>query len=106
MTYLERSNPVRREVVRRSLVRRSRYDTGPRFAVGLDLGQVRDYTAVVIVERVIEKVPDEQCRNLRIEYHVRHIERFELGTRYPDIVESISELLNDPQLTGQSRVWW
>lgn len=39
-----------------------------------------------------------------MEYHVRHIERFELGTRYPDIVESISELLADPLLAGHSRL--
>jgi hypothetical protein len=105
MTYIERFNPVRRSVVRQSVVRRSRYDPGPRFAIGLDLGQARDYTAVVIVERALDPAPIDQCPNLQqVEYHVRHIERFELGTRYPNIVESISELLSDPQLAGKSRL--
>jgi hypothetical protein len=98
-------NPVRRSVVRQSVVRRSRYDPGPRFAIGLDLGQARDYTAVVIVERALDPAPIDQRPNLQqVEYHVRHIERFALGTRYPNIVESISELLSDPQLAGQSRL--
>jgi hypothetical protein len=108
MTYIERTNPQRSSVVRRSVVRQSRYNVGPRFAVGLDLGQARDYTAVVIVERVAQNTSSgshDQCRYLHpIEYHVRHIERFELGTRYPDIVDSISALLVDSLLAGHSRL--
>ena len=105
MTYIERPSPARQSVVRQSVVRRSRFDAGPRFAVGLDLGQARDYTAAVIVERLSQQISDDRCRNLhQIEYHVRHIERFELGTRYPDIVDSISELLTDPHLAGQARL--
>jgi hypothetical protein len=58
----------------------------------------------VIVERVVQR-SDSRCRYLHpVEYHVRHIERFELGTRYPDIVESIASLLVDPLLTDKSRL--
>ena len=41
-------------VERRSVVRKSRTDEPFRFALGLDLGQARDYSAVVIVERLTE----------------------------------------------------
>jgi hypothetical protein len=35
----------RRDIVRRDIVRRSSNPTPPDFAIGLDLGQARDYTA-------------------------------------------------------------
>jgi hypothetical protein len=101
MSFIDRPNPIRR-----SVVRRSRYDIGPQFAVGLDLGQARDYAAVVIVERVVHREPDDTNTqsNPHLKYHVRHIERFELRTPYHDIVESIAELLADPLLAGLSRL--
>jgi hypothetical protein len=53
MTYIERFNPVRRSVVRQSVVRRSRYDPGPRFAIGLDLGQARFYPLSAVLKSKI-----------------------------------------------------
>jgi hypothetical protein len=44
-----RPNPTRRKIKRKS-----RNDRGPRFLIGLDLGQAREYTAMVIVERILE----------------------------------------------------
>jgi hypothetical protein len=35
---------------------------------------------------------------------VRHLERYELGTRYPEIVERIRELTNTPPLAGKPAV--
>lgn len=48
------------------------------FYAGLDLGQAADYTALIIAEQ------PEFGR-----YDVRHIERFPLGTPYPQIVEKV-----------------
>lgn len=51
------------------------------YYVGLDLGQKQDYTALSVIERVeIES---------GIEYHVRYLDRFPLGTLYPDIVRQV-----------------
>ena len=54
-----------------------------RFFVGLDLGQARDYTAVA----VIEYQPDSR------QLHCRHLERYPLGSTYPDIVERAKRLM-------------
>jgi hypothetical protein len=87
-----RPNPTRRKIKRKS-----RDDTGPRFLIGLDLGQARDYTAMVIVERMLPSLSDEQ-----IEYHVRHLERYELGTPYTEIVEDMTDLLSDRDFAGKT----
>jgi len=51
-----------------------------RWIMGLDLGQAQDYTALAMVEKTDR------------EYHVRGLERFRLGTPYPEIVERIEEV--------------
>ncbi len=58
----------------------------PRFVLGIDLGQARDYTALVVLERVGN------------ELHARHIERLPLGLSYPDQVARIAELVGSPPL--------
>ena len=88
-----RPNPVRRNIKRKSS-----NDTGPRFLLGLDLGQARDYTAMVIVERILPSQPGE-----RVEYHVRHLERYNLGTPYPEIVDDMAELLDERPLAGRTK---
>ena len=55
-----------------------------KYFLGLDLGQSADYTALTIAERI----PAEQEPS----YHLRHIQRFKLGTPYPEIVESVKAL--------------
>jgi hypothetical protein len=62
------------------------------FTVGLDLGQSKDYTALCVVQCVPGAVPAED------QYHLRHIERPGLGTRYPAIVARVQELLATPPL--------
>jgi hypothetical protein len=75
--------------------------------VGVDLGQQRDPTAITVIERGY--VPAGKLYNaqywykgreiysarepVKIEYHVRHLERPALGTSYVDVVERIIELL-------------
>ena len=75
--------------------------------VGIDLGQQRDPTALTVIERGY--VPSGALYNahywykrrelysarepVKLEYHVRHLERPPLGTTYVDVVERILELL-------------
>ena len=75
--------------------------------VGVDLGQQRDPTAITVVERGY--VPAGELYNahywhrgrevyaaqepVRLEYHVRHLERPALGTSYVEVVELVVELL-------------
>jgi len=56
------------------------------FIFGLDLGQKRDFTALAIIERVISEEGERK-------YHLRHLERFKLGTTYPVIIRKIIDLL-------------
>jgi hypothetical protein len=78
-----------------------------RFIIGLDLGKLRDFTAVCVVQhRVAELAPrrqeihfDDQGKpslpgqKLRAtRYNVGHLRRFKLGTPYPHIVEEVRAL--------------
>ncbi len=68
------------------------FEPAPRYTVGLDLGQTKDYTALVILERHGEA---EQAV-----FHARHLERFPLGTSYPAIVASVAGMLKQPPLSS------
>jgi hypothetical protein len=75
--------------------------------VGVDLGQQRDPTAITIIERgyvsagKLYNVPYwyngreiyAAREPVKLEYHVRHLERPALGTSYVDVVERIIMLL-------------
>jgi hypothetical protein len=60
-----------------------------KYYVGLDLGQAQDYTAL----SVIEKASGPDTAPPRTEYRVRHLQRFKLGTPYPDIVTRVYEMI-------------
>ncbi len=62
---------------------------------GLDLGQVRDFTALSIIEK--------QGDTPEAELHVRHLQRWPLGTSYPDIVADVIEILNNPAFARGER---
>lgn len=64
------------------------------YLIGFDLGQMADYSALTIIERLYEENPTT--------YHLRHLERFRLGTPYPDQVERVKELVNREPLKGLS----
>lgn len=57
--------------------------------VGLDLGQAQDYTALAILEQSDDDPPV---------YRARHLERFRLGTSYPDIVARVAAIMADRRL--------
>lgn len=77
------------------------------YGIGLDLGQVRDYSALVLSERVQvfdHESPDRYCpddvpeREVVDTYHVRHIRRWSLGTPYTDIVSDVAAFMADREL--------
>jgi hypothetical protein len=72
---------------------------GKGFYIGLDLGQSRDYTALIILEKVwIRGKMDHRGRAV-FEHHIREAFRFPLGTPYPDIVGAVKETyLDNPGL--------
>ena len=80
-----------------------------RYYIGLDIGQVADYTALSVIEQVkinqrLENntnnggnglTSTDGCNARRlIEYHVRHLERFPLGTPYPLQVRRVREIVD------------
>ena len=78
------------------------------FVLGLDLGQVRDYTAVAIAERVSifegeidQNFFGEVVERTRDEFHVGYLHRLSLGTPYPQVIDFVSELVARPELRGQ-----
>ncbi len=60
------------------------------YIVGVDLGQVQDYTAVAVAER--------QRQEPHATYQIRHLERFPLGTPYPVVADRVSTLVHMPPL--------
>ena len=64
------------------------------FTVGLDLGQAQDYTALCIMETMGSG--DARA------FHVRHLERFRLGTSYPAIVDRVKNVLATDALRRRS----
>jgi len=108
MPTSERPVTPRRDVVRHSVRRRSRNEESPKFIVAVDLGISRNFTALVLLERV-----DCQCDETRddldpvqnpIVYHVLHLKRFPLGTESPEIIEFISQLMARRTLAGRIRL--
>ncbi len=73
------------------------YESAPKYTLGLDLGQTKDYTALVILERHGEQE--------KAVFHARHLERVPLGTPYPAIVARVSAMLKQPPLSeGRPRL--
>lgn len=94
------------------------HKTDSKFILGLDLGQVNDFTAIVVLERLQEIYtrlePVGSIRDRRIVtgwrevdnyseaiYHARHIERVKLGTSYPDIIERVKSLVKSPEIADR-----
>jgi len=65
----------------------------PRYLVGLDLGKLRDYTAMTVTERLPAAEEGQEPQ-----YNVRHIKRFPLGTDYVDIAGDVRTIMQRPPL--------
>ena len=96
---------------------------GPPFVVTVDLGQVTDPTAIVVLEVVgvgtgereldyrADPVYDAQLRRIGpwrekqvAHYHARHVERLPLGQPYPQQVAYVAGLLARPPLASRAQL--
>ena len=61
------------------------------FAIGVDIGQKRDPTAIAVAEIEYRPIEDPELKKSRRESHylVRFLERLELGMPYPQIAERL-----------------
>lgn len=59
------------------------------YIIGLDLGQARDFTALV----VSEKHEDTKRWPKLVQHNIVHMHRFPLGTPYPDITEAVKRVI-------------
>lgn len=81
-----------------------------KFVIGLDLGQVNDYTALIVLERsqevITETVPVPDFRDRAIIrqwsdrqvikdafYDCIHVDRYKLGMSYPDIIDDVKDFI-------------
>lgn len=69
------------------------------FAIGLDLGQTQDFTALTVVRRT-----DLYRGEIKL-YLCNHIVRYSLGTSYMDIVDSVISLVQRPELQLEKPNW-
>jgi hypothetical protein len=76
--------------------------TVPRqYFVGLDLGQARDFSALVVLSRVVgSEYQRSEHGPAKPPYELPYLTRFPLGTPYPDIVATVTTLLLTPELRG------
>jgi phage FluMu gp28-like protein len=61
------------------------------YYLGLDLGQKRDHSALVVVERIDERRVFQGTEFVRLD--VRYVERMPLGTPYPKVVERVGAIV-------------
>ncbi len=73
------------------------------FYVGVDLGQSADYTAVAVVEDVEETTPAGRTEK---SLHLRHLERYPLGTPYPEMADAVARLMRDDRLYSKVSYPW
>src|ERR1700733_7565461 len=71
------------------------------FYAGLDLGQRQDFSALAVVEREEQRFAWMPASR---EFSVRHLERMDLGTPYPRVVERVCEVMRHPKIVNQCRL--
>lgn len=70
---------------------RDRIPNEPRYYIGLDLGQAKDFTAMAILETRGERQ--------EMTFQARHLQRYDLGTPYPAIVADVAAMLKREPFT-------
>ena len=78
------------------------------YAIGVDLGQLHDHSAIAILESVelVHDTRDPVTYERRREQltRLRHLHRVKLGTSYPDVVSVVKEITQSPALDGRCTV--
>lgn len=74
--------------------------------LGLDLGQAADFTALCAMEVSTEQAGEDSQGVPVFDkfYDVRHLQRFDIGTAYPEIVRKMVKMCETPQLKGNYRL--
>lgn len=72
------------------------------FTIGLDLGQTRDPSVLIVAERLLFR--DDGDEEHEDHWWVRHVQRLELGTKYPDIVAEVGRLMESDRLYDQCKL--
>jgi len=78
-----------------------------RYFVGVDLGQSHDFTAIAAVERAEmsgEWDPVMFAFPKVVKLRLRYLERPELGTPYPEIVERVAQVTRSGALAGRCQL--
>jgi hypothetical protein len=67
------------------------------YTIGVDLGQVYDHSALAVVERLVQvgEFQDEPRDDF---HHVVHLQRWDLGTPYREVVAAVSHLIQRAKL--------
>jgi hypothetical protein len=71
---------------------------GGQYLVGLDLGQASDYTALCVLKKTPEPGKATASGDDAFRLDCVMLRRFALGTPYPEVVRSVSELARRPEL--------
>jgi hypothetical protein len=74
------------------------------YFVGVDLGQSRDFTAIAVVERGLRTGAWDPVRyawRKLATLELRYLERMELGTPYPEVVERVVQVTRSGELYGR-----
>jgi hypothetical protein len=74
-----------------------------RYFAGLDIGQLSDYSALAIMEQVY-KYEDHLDIETQVEHRLVHLMRFELGTPYPKVVDTLMEFFSREPLASRTRL--
>ena len=75
------------------------------YLIGVDLGQQQDFSAITITEKVliqkdITALPDQDPEKIYdTRYNLRFIERPDLGTPYPDVVDRVRGICENPVIS-------
>jgi len=73
------------------------------FFIGVDFGQIRDFTAIAVVERAVlqkEFHLDVWAHRKEVQLHLRHLERVPIGTPYPEVVDRVVGITHSRLITG------
>jgi hypothetical protein len=70
----------------------------PNYVLGLDLGQTQDFTALAVLERQSATAAE------KLDYALRHLRRFPLGTTYTEIVSAVTTLRRTGPLNGAALI--
>jgi hypothetical protein len=73
------------------------------YFAGLDIGQLSDHTALAVMERVY-KYEEHLDIATQVEHRLVHLDRFELGTPYPEVVEKLTAFFARKPLVSRTRL--